>query len=128
MESGAKVGIGTALVLVGFSVLGVVVRIANRHTHDTIAQKQAALPSVGSQGTLAHAPVDARLCAVDPSRGGFTRYPCGKSGTAIAPSSKVRVMKATMNGTDAVCRYWVQGGPNDNASGDAPCEWFVTER
>jgi len=42
VESGAKIGIGTALVLVGFSVLGVVVRVANRHTHDKIAKKQAA--------------------------------------------------------------------------------------
>jgi hypothetical protein len=37
-------------------------------------------------------------------------------------------MKAGMNGTDAVCRYWIRSGPRDGASGDAPCEWFVAHR
>lgn len=120
-----KITVGTAVALVAFSVLGVVMRVVSARSRETKAAKQASLPAVSSEGTLAHAPPDAALCRAERFNFG---WPCGSgSATRVAPSSHVRVMKAGVERGDALCRYWVQGGPNDNASGDAPCEWFVAQ-
>ena len=64
------------------------------------------------------------LCPV-PKHAGFFGWPCG-SEQKLPAESKVRVMKSGFH-QGAVCRYWVQSGPLENASGDAPCEWFVAE-
>lgn len=107
-------------------MLGTCARIANRKTAKEIQAKQATLPVVGSQGTLAGAGTTASLCPV-PKNAFFFGWPCHSQAKTLPPESKVRVMKAGMSGTDALCRYWVQSGPADNASGDAPCEWFVAQ-
>jgi hypothetical protein len=118
-------GVGGAVVLIALSVVGTCARIHNRRHHLEVEEKQANLPAVGSQGTLAKAGANARLCDV-PKNAFHFGWPC--SGEKSLPAdSKVRVMKAGMSGTDAICRYWVQSGPADNASGDAPCEWFVAQ-
>lgn len=116
-------GVGGAVVLVALSVLGTCARIYNRKHDAEVKEKRATLPTVGSEGTLAKAPASASLCAV-PKNAFHFGWPCSKA-DALPADSKVRVMKAGMSGTDAVCRYWVRSGPRENASGDAPCEWFA---
>lgn len=116
-------GIGGAVVLVALGVLGTFARIQNRKHDAEVKEKKATLPAVGSEGTLAKGPSSAALCAVPRNAFNFG-WPCPKT-EPVPRDSKVRIMKAGMSGTDAVCRYWVQGGPRDNASGDAPCEWFA---
>ena len=108
------------------SVGGTFARISQRKRASEIEAKQVALPVVGSQGTLAGAGRSASLCPV-PKNAFFFGWPCHSDAKPLPPESKVRVMKAGMHGTDALCRYWVQSGPADNASGDAPCEWFVAQ-
>lgn len=118
-------GVGGAAVLILISVLGTCARIHNRRHDATVEAKQATLPAVTSQGTLAKAGSNASLCPV-PKNAFHFGWPCS-SEKKVPPESKVRVMKAGMSGTDALCRYWVQSGPLENASGDAPCEWFVAQ-
>lgn len=119
-------GIGGALVIVGLSVLGTFARLQSRRHDETVAEKKAALPAVGSQGSLVQGPMTTALCPV-PKNAFHFGWPCSANKQPLPRESKVRVMKAGMAGTDALCRYWVQGGPADNASGDAPCEWFVAD-
>lgn len=120
-----RFGVGGAVVIILISVVGTFARIHNERTAEEIETKKAALPTVGSQGTLKGS--SPALCPVPKIASSFG-WPCGSERrTSLAPSSKVRVMKAGMFGRDALCRYWVQGGPQDNASGDAPCEWFAPE-
>jgi hypothetical protein len=117
-------GVGGAAVIILISVLGTCARIHNRRHDATVEAKKATLPAVGSQGTLAKGGPKASLCPA-PKNAFFFGWPCYSEAKPVPAESKVRVMKAGMNGTDAVCRYWVQSGPLDNEAGDAPCEWFV---
>jgi hypothetical protein len=118
-------GVGGAIVVIAISVLGTCARIHNRKLDKDKSAIQADLPKVGAEGTLEKAPARAELC---PPGKTMTGWPCssGKA-TIVAPSSHVRVMKAEIHQMEGVCRYWVKGGPQDNASGDAPCEWFVAQ-
>ena len=119
-------GVGGALVIVGLSVIGTFARLHNQKHDEERAEKRASLPAVGSQGSLVKAPATASLCPV-PKNAFHFGWPCTSDKQALPHESKVRVMKAAVQGTDAVCRYWVQSGPANDASGDAPCEWFVAE-
>jgi hypothetical protein len=119
-------GIGGAVVIIGMSVLGTCARIHNRSHDETVKAKRATLPAVSSEGTLANGGAQAALCPV-PKNAFYFGWPCYKDTKALPAESKVRVVKAGMSGTDAVCRYWVKSGPLDNESGDAPCEWFVAQ-
>jgi hypothetical protein len=121
-----KFGVPGALVIVGISVLGTFARIHNRKHDAEVHAKQATLPPVSAQGTLANGPPNASLCPV-PKNAFHFGWPCSSGAKTLPRESKVRVMKTGMSGTDAICRYWVQSGPLDNDSGDAPCEWFVAQ-
>ena len=108
------------------AVLGTFARIHNRRHDETVAAKKAELPAVGAQGTLARGGAGTALCDV-PKNAFFFSWPCHSQAKTLPAESKVRVMKAGMSGSDAVCRYWVQSGPLENAAGDAPCDWFVAQ-
>lgn len=120
------VGVGTIVVLIAFSLLGPVLRGANRKMDADKRDIEAALPAVGTEGTLVRGDGVAMLCKV-PEHAGFWGWPCGREGRTIASGSHVRVMKAAVNQMEGVCRYWVKDGPDSGASGDAPCAWFHAE-
>ena len=117
------IGVSTVVAIVFFSLLGPVLRGCNRKMATDKKELAATLPAVGSEGTLAKAGATARLCPAEKFTFG---WPCSDGrASRVDPASRVRVMKTGVHQMEALCRYWVQGGPQTGASGDAPCEWFV---
>ena len=114
--------------VIAISTLGTFARLYNQKQPKYEAKENApgsGLPMPGSEGTLAKGGSETALCRVDDGRT-FT-WPCrSEKKTKVPAESKVRVMKSGYR-EGATCRYWVQGGPMDNASGDAPCAWFVAQ-
>jgi len=120
------VGVGTVVAIILVSLLGPVLRGANRKMASDKRDIAASLPAVGSEGLLVRGDGTAMLCKV-PEHAGFWGWPCRGEGRMIANGSRVRVMKAAVNAMEGVCRYWVKDGPDNGASGDAPCAWFHAE-
>lgn len=115
-------GIGTVVVVAGFSIGGNLLRAAN---HEMAAEKKEmtlALPTPGASGVL-HSGKPITLCAV-PKHSGWG-WPCRSGGRTVAEGAPVQLMKAEVSAMEGVCRYWVTGGPDQGAAGDAPCALFV---
>jgi hypothetical protein len=118
-KAGSRLGGGAATaVALGLLLL---IRACNRQTDQKIAQIKASLPAVGSQGEL-RAEEPLRLCP--PPQIGWA-WPCDhKDEKVIAPGSRVQIMKTETSAAKGMCRYWVQGGPDDRFVGDGLCAWF----
>lgn len=119
---GKKLGVGTVIAIILFSLFGRTMRVCNETTEHDRKQMEAALPPVGAQGTL-HRDGALKLCEQEKYGWG---WPCGK-GRIVADKSRVKIMKTGVFQMESLCRYWVQGGPDDGAAGDAPCAWFTPE-
>jgi len=120
-------GVGTAIVIAMFVMLGRGARVCNGHLRQTEAELRASLPAVGAHGELHRTDGVLSLCRApaDPALANLMSWPCGKrDGVVVEEGSHVEVMKTEARGTSATCRYWVQGGPNDRFVGDAPCAWL----
>jgi hypothetical protein len=114
---------GAIAVVALLLLFGRAARVCNQQTHASVAQIEASLPAVGAQGELLRADGPLRLCPA--GSGALWGWPCGsgKSRT-IAPGSRVQIAKVGVFQVEGLCRYWVQGGPDDRFVGDAPCAWF----
>ena len=106
-----RIGAGLILpiVLIGVRLLPLML------PHDK-KELAATLPTVGVQGTLeGSAPLG--LCTAGTN---FWTWPC-RTKKSIEPGTHVQLMKAEVKGSNALCRYWIQGGPDDRFVGDGPC-------
>ena len=121
-NSGLRAGVVGSVALVVLVVLLSALRVVGREGIRKKGEANASLPTVGVQGTLAS---DSPL-ALCPAGTAYFGWPCREK-KIVAQGSHVQLMKAGLHGTDAVCRYWVQGGPDDRYVGDAPCAWLKTQ-